>query len=345
MTARPVRRDEWASIVDSDPDAFLTHTPRWMDCLVELGGYEDASRLYEMADGRRMVLPLARRTRLPGWLAVHHSLPATWGYSGLVGDPLHPADVAQVVDDLRALGGASVSIRPSPAASEVWDAGAPPSVGRSARATHLVDLRDGFESVWTNRIKTKTRTKVRRAERVGVVVERDNTGAYVDAFYDLYLGWLAERAERHNLPKRISVATGRHRELRRKFEVVAAAFPDNCITWIALIDDQPIASCIQLVHGAHSLYWRGFSDRTMAGKTKANYLLQKLMLEEAAERGCQCHHLGESGGVETLMQFKEAFGAVRHDYHVFTLERLPVNRAHDLATGWRSQVESRLSRS
>ena len=344
MNAHDAARDDWAALVAAAPSPFITQTPEWMDCLVELGDYIDVSRQYRFSDGRQAVLPLARRSRPSRGLALYHSLPPAWGFAGLVGDDPRREDLELVLDDLAALGAASVTVRPSPFVSEAWDAAAPASVRRAARTTHIVDLADGFEAIWLGRVKGSTRTRVRRAEREGVVVEQDATGAYIDAFYDLYVGWLRNRARRRRLPLPVATALGRRREPRRKFEVVAQAFPQACTTWVALLNDRPVASCIQLTYGDHSVYWRGYSNLQVAGPTRANYLLQKVMIEEAVNRGCRWHHLGESGGVESLMRFKAAFGADQHRSDAFHLDRVPIRGVRQVASRARSHVEAALAR-
>ena len=60
-----VSRARWEAVWRSDPDALPTQQPRWMDALCSGGSWVDATRSYRAADGRRIVLPLAR----PGLVA------------------------------------------------------------------------------------------------------------------------------------------------------------------------------------------------------------------------------------------------------------------------------------
>ena len=69
-------RREWERAVLDRPDLAVTQLPAWLDCMVG-AGYHDATRLYESADGRRLVLPLARRGQLPG-LGMSASWPMYW---------------------------------------------------------------------------------------------------------------------------------------------------------------------------------------------------------------------------------------------------------------------------
>ncbi len=82
----PAPRDVWQNLINSDPEALVTQTPAWIDCICALGGYEDASRLYETPQGRQLILPMVRQTGLPAALTTEASPPHGWGIGGLVGD-------------------------------------------------------------------------------------------------------------------------------------------------------------------------------------------------------------------------------------------------------------------
>jgi len=63
----------------------VCQTPQWTDAVCASGRHRDASRLYELSDGRRFVLPLVRLRRWPGPSAPEASFPPAWGIGGLVG--------------------------------------------------------------------------------------------------------------------------------------------------------------------------------------------------------------------------------------------------------------------
>src|SRR5690606_18848181 len=86
---------------------------------------------------------------------------------------------------------------------------------------------------------------------------------------------------------------------------------------------------ICLIHGKQATYWRGASDRELTVKTRANNLLQKCMIEDACNVGCHYYHMGESGGVASLMQFKRGFGAQEFYYDEYMMESLPISRVEE----------------
>lgn len=82
----PAPRPLWRRLLDADTDALADHGPEWIDAMCDDGRYVDASRLYELPDGRRFVLPLTRRRGMAGvggWLACHRRRGVSAGWSGL----------------------------------------------------------------------------------------------------------------------------------------------------------------------------------------------------------------------------------------------------------------------
>jgi hypothetical protein len=301
-------------------------------------GGSDASRLYTSSDGRRMILPLLRQgawTRACRYASLPHGL----GYAGLLTDvAIGEDDIRVVMDDLRRLPGLQVKVRTGPL-QDAWRSVAPEGYEASEHVTHVADISLGFEHMWNNAFKGPVRTKIRKAERCGLDIECDTTGTSIAVFYDLYEQWLAERAERRGIPHALAMRLGRRAEPRRKFECVARILGPDCQVWIASLDGRPIASHIQLTYGAHSTYWRGYSLREEAGRTRATYLLQSRMIEDACARGCRTYDMGESGGVESLVQFKARFGAEPQTYSELFHERIPLSRLGDAFDAARSRVE------
>ena len=70
----PAPRDLWQEMAAADPLGLVSQTPAWIDTICATGHYCDASRLYEMADGRQIILPLVREAGRPAFLATAASL-------------------------------------------------------------------------------------------------------------------------------------------------------------------------------------------------------------------------------------------------------------------------------
>jgi hypothetical protein len=323
----PAPRDVWEQVLASDPTALVFQTPAWLDCLCAFGGYYDASRLYEFESGRRLLLPMVRRGRRAGGLAIEASFPASWGIGGVVGSGGARADdLAVVFADLAGREVVRTSVRPNPLTNAAWEQARPSSAVAVPRLSHVLDLAGGFAHVWKKRFTGSARTAVRKAERAGLTVECDTDGRHIAAFYELFERSLGRWARQQHEPRPLTRLRGHHRDPLRKLELIAERLADRCRLWIAWRDGTPVAAIVVL-QGANASYTRGAMDKELAGPTRANYLLHRLAIEQACDVGCRHYHMGESGSSASLAQFKTRFGARPIGYADYHLERLPITAA------------------
>lgn len=335
----PAPRDLWQQLAAVDANALVFQLPEWTDALCAYGRWRDASRLYKFPDGNVAVLPLVQRGNLPARLAVEASLPGMWGSGGPVAArPLETSGLERIVADLLHPSPLRLAVRPSPLLADEWSAAADGRMAATPRVVHLLDLEGGYDQVWNERFRTVTRRNVRKARRMGLGTERGTAGALIPEFYGLYEGWLARRARERRLP--VSLSRLRAERLR-KFELVARHLGECCRVLLARLDGRPVAALLLLVHNRHAVYWRGYSDLDLTRPTRANDLLQCLAIEEACDEGCRYYHLGESGGIQSLMAFKERFGARPHAFAEYRVERLPASRVE----GWTKDLTVRLEAS
>lgn len=319
----PPPHDAWREVLASDPDALLSQTPEWIAALCRDGVHEDTSRLYELPDGRRLVLPMVRRRGLPPAWTVEASLPPAWGIGGIVapGGP-RPADVAAVFHDLARRCRLRTSLTPNPLQAQAWAAARPPRTVTVPRLAHVLSLEGGFDRVWSSRFTGSARTAVRKAQRSGLTVERSTNGELVPAFLNLYQRSLRRWAQRQHEPLVLARLRARRRDPVDKLEAMASLGQ----IWVAFKDGVP-AAAILVLQAAAAHYTRGAMDERIAGPTRANYLLHTLAIEAACASGCRHYHMGESGGSKSLAQFKTRFGARPYPYAEYHLERLPLTTA------------------
>jgi len=320
----PAPRAAWLEALDADPEALVTQTPTWLDFVCAAGRYEDASLLFEWTDGRRLVLPMARRRGQPARWAPVVSYAESWGMGGVVGsgamDPDAIADIFQYLSTQPAI---RASIRPNPRAAEAWAAACPPGAVTIPRRAHVLDLEGGFDKVWSRRFTGVARTAVRKAERSGLVVERDTTGRLLPVFYELFQQSIDRWAGLQHEPRALAHWRAQRRDPFQKLQTMARWLGDACRVWVAWSDGRPAASIVVL-QGPNADYIRGAMDKQLAGPTRANYLLHRLAIEEACRDGCRMYHMGESGESPTLGQFKSRFGAEALPYAEYRLERIPL---------------------
>jgi lipid II:glycine glycyltransferase (peptidoglycan interpeptide bridge formation enzyme) len=203
---------------------------------------------------------------------------------------------------------------------------------------HVLDLDGGFERVWDERFKSSTRRAVRKAQKAGLELQCDTTGRLMEVCHELYLKWLRGRATARRVPLPLVRWRNALQDSLRKYRAVAAALGEHCRVWVARRDGHPVAAAIVLIWRDEAIYWRGYGDPELAGPTRANNLLQRAAIEDACLAGCSTYNMGESGGVASLMEFKERHGARPREFAEYTVERFP------LATlrSWRTVVEKRL---
>lgn len=320
----PAPQGQWRSVIARDPDALPEHAPEWVRAMCESGGFEDASRLYEFPDGRRFVLPLARRRGLAGaggWLT---SYPPAWGMGGLVGAALDREVVAAVLADLRQTGAARIWVRPNPVTAPHWLGAGGADLTVIPRRAHVIDLAGGAEAVLA-RMRGSTRRGLRVARRSRVRVEIDRTGRLLPVHCRLYAASVDRWARRQHEPQALARWRARRRDPLSKLRAMSRQMRDAFVVLVAFVDDQPAASGITLL-GRNAHDTRAAMDLAVAGPCRANELLQWHSIRIACEYGCAAHHLGESGWSSGLSRFKERFGATAVPYAEYRIERLPYTR-------------------
>ncbi|WP_345602684.1 GNAT family N-acetyltransferase [Pseudonocardia adelaidensis] len=329
----PVARDMWHQLLGADRDALPSQGPEWIECLCADAGYRDASRVYQMPDGRQAILPLVRRTGVPSALAALQSMPKSWGFGGLIAPHGLTDDLASaVLDDLSEPLMCRVRLRPNPLHASIWSRAVADHrwVRAAACQAHVLDLAGGFDAVWRQRFRSGTRTKVRRAERLGVVVRTDTSGELVEVFHALLARSFDRWAEQQHEPRWLARRRGGRRDPVEKFRALADKLGPQCRISVAWYRGHPAAAILVLrnAHVAH--YTRGAMDKALAAQSYANYLLHKIAIEEACDSGCHVYQMGESGTSPGLSRFKGHFGAECHQYAEYLIERVPVSRADRL---------------
>jgi len=321
-----VPRDLWQEMAAADPLGLVSQTPAWVDTICATGHYQDASRLYEMPDGRQIILPLVQEAGRPAFLATASSFPAAWGMGGVISrTPVTPADLALIFADLQQSAWLRTLIRPNPLTNDLWAAAAPAGAIKTERRAHVLDLTGGFDFIWRKRFDSNTRNKVRKAERSGVVVECDTTGRLAPVFYGLLEQSFERWGAQQNEPLWLARWRGHQRDPLSKFQAMTKRLGAACRIWVAWVNGEP-AAAIVVLQGNNAHYTRGAMNKALAAPTNANDLLQRLAIEEACQAGCRTYHMGESGASTALAHFKSRFGAVEVPYADYRLEKLPITR-------------------
>lgn len=321
----PVPKSEWDRIYKLDSNSLPTQSSEWANVIVCSTRSVNCSRLYRFVDGVEVVLPLfSSRFSLPQ-LRIQRSPPYAWGYGGVISTkPLAASHLKALLDDCSKLRGAAVHIRPNPLHAELWaEAASRTDWQRRKRSSHVLDLEGGFDKVWNSRFPSKTRTKIRKAEKLGVSVETGSSDTLISEFDSLFRLSISRWAERQNEFGWLAALRGRLRDSKQKFTKMAQLSEGLLCVSIARLEGKPVAGIMVLVgHNAH--YTRGAMDQRCIGNTNASHLLQKVAIKDACLNMCKHYHMGETGSSSSLAQFKSGFGSVEVPYAEYYHERIPL---------------------
>ncbi len=319
----PAPRDVWSEVLKSDPQVFVYQTPEGIDALCAGADLEDVSRFYELSDGRRLILPLCRRRGVPTWLSVERSP----GVGSLVSDgPIGPSELRAVFADLAKRPVLRVVVRPTALAGEAWAAAVPDEVPRTPLRSHVLDLEGGFDAIWKDRFNSQARRAVRKAEKAELEVVRERGAVLLDEFYALYRFSIDRWARQSRYPRALARWRATRTNSLQELKARMATLGDRCRIWLARVGGESAAGIVVL-QDTNAHYTLGAMDKDLAGPVRANFLLQKLAIEEACAEGCRYYSMGETGRSETLARFKSHFGAVAYEHHEYHVERLPITDA------------------
>lgn len=229
----PAPREIWEEMAHGDPDAVVTQTPAWLDCVCHDGTFRDASRLYEFASGLRVVLPLARRNRLPRLLAIEASWPFDWGVGGSItsGGSLSTEEAVAILDDLATRAVLRASVRINAPVHPVRTGVSRRGFTTAHHTTHVLDLGRWFRPRLAAQVPLQCSPQ--RAQS-GALTNRGQGGSHE--------------------PLRVARWRATHANPPHKFATVARVLQEACAVWVASLSGEPVAALIVLRHGDHAKY-------------------------------------------------------------------------------------------
>ena len=338
----PVPTEVWQSVASADPSTMPFQTPIWRDCVCAGSQWRDASRLYELADGRQLVLMAARRS-VPGLPAVEASWPHGWGTGGVLAPGgVRPDEVDLVCADIAAAGLLSATVRPAFGAAPAWSQ-ARHRTCAIAREVHVAHLDKPFEDYWAHAVPAKVRSNIRRAQRhmdhAGISITTGNSPELVRAFYATYLSWIDWRARQRKVPLALARRQARRAEPFEKFATVAGKLGGDCLVQIAWQDNRPVGGAISLHTGGSAVGWRLYADRSLPARCRLTEVLIAESLRHACEAGCRYLEMGESGDREDLASIKSRYGGRAFPLAEYYHERIPLSPARSAFHSARRRAE------
>ncbi|BDG08530.1 GNAT family N-acetyltransferase [Anaeromyxobacter paludicola] len=210
--------------------------------------------------------------------------PFTWGGGARDDAAWWAAHAAWCRDERLVSTFARLSLFPEQLAS------VPPVVER--RLSNVIcPVGEGLQAVWAG-YKHSARNNVKHAEKAGVEVEVDETGAGLDAFFDIYHRTMSRRA-----------ASAWYFLPRRFFQDFFERLPGQCAFFHARLGGQIVSSELVLV-SAENVYAYLGGTLEESFKARPNDLLRHRVVEWAVAKGKRHYVLG--GG------YAEGDGIFRH---------------------------------
>lgn len=285
----PVNDPRWARLVACSPAARIYHHPAWLALIAGSYGYRLAAPVVVAGNGEPIAgLPMALvASRLTGRRLV--ALPFSDCCAPLLAEGA-PADALQMlargVEAERARRGIALEVR-----------AAFPQLATPAERylAHCVDLRAGIAAV-EQRWSSQVRRNVRKAERMGVTVQRADDVPALDVFYGLLL--LTRR--------RLGVPTQPRAFIRGLSRVFARGLG---FVATARFEGRAVAAAVFLRSGRVMTYKYGASDIGFQHVRPSNLMFAQV-IRDACEANVETLDLGRTDfGQDGLAAFKRAMGA------------------------------------
>lgn len=319
-TLREATAAEWDELLGgASSDYSLAQTFEFGRAIASV--YPDcgfAPQLAEFGDGTAALWPLVRVTGRLGFLRRYVAMPLSLnGMPITVRGEMTSAHLAAMIPALRAdslqLNGGALDNAPLTLPKGNWEI-------RSV-STHVLNLRGGWDVVWTAKFSNKVRNQCRTAWKQGFAVKTAGSVADFDTYYKIYAD--STRRWGYSTPpypvmlfRALALLNGRGVELK-----------------LGLVDGRPVAG-ILLLHGRRStLYWSGAMLKEFSSYSVNNGSLE-VAIREACGRGAVNFDFGASGALESVRRFKEQFGAAPIAYQSLDLQ----SNRHRLAIGVRQRL-------
>ncbi|MGD8396130.1 MAG: GNAT family N-acetyltransferase [Candidatus Eiseniibacteriota bacterium] len=308
---RNVSEGEWWDWIAHSGDATFFQTPIWARLVVD--SFPDArvdTRIFELGDGARVLVPLIRRQRLGGLVVSLESMPFGT-YGGFLAERLlERPEMIAMLDALR---------RSHPAVSRLMVT--PNPLGRFAipedifvcqNFVHFLRLDEGYDRIWKSRFSRGLRYSVRKSLRRGATVEQASGPEAFADFARLY----------HETARRWERRPPFHAGF---FDNLSRLDPSHVQLWVTRVEGAMASGVVIFTFGEHQTPYLGGFDRAYTGYDPNNLMYAEAM-KWGARQGLRYFNFLSSAGIKGVEHFKSSFGTQRVFFNFF-LDEHPAVRA------------------
>ena len=275
---------DWDGLVAKLPGATACHLAGWRHVMRDAMGHEPIYRLAVDADGRHVgLLPLVRvRSRLFGDYLL--SMPFLNDGGPLGTDEARAALGAEAMAEAGRRGVDLLELRGRTPVSGSFTTS-------DRKLTVLLDLGTSAEALWTEGLKAKVRSQVRRPMKEGMVARFGHE--LLDAFYDVFSATMRDLGT-PVLPKPFFASIARH-------------LHDPVVFCVIEHQGAPLAAgCGFLWNGEFEITWAG--SLREASRMAPNMLLYWSLMEESIRRGAHTFNFGRCSPDSGTHRFKRQWG-------------------------------------
>jgi lipid II:glycine glycyltransferase (peptidoglycan interpeptide bridge formation enzyme) len=298
MKVRKPSREEWQEILDKCTHATFFATPDWAEVVEKTYCYKTDTKLFLFGDGQKVIVPLSIIGKSYRIFAHYISVPFH-NYGGLFSDrEISDLRIRKIIDRLKSGLKMDVTLCPHPFSNARY----PDDYITDEYSTHILDLTQGFESIWS---KYKDRDQARKARKEGVTIRLGNSIDDFKTYYEMYCAsakrWGLKDPQPYMLYENLCGMAGSRLKL-----------------WFANYNEKDIAGIILAYFNEIVVYY-GAAFYYEYEKLRPNNLLLIEAIKDACNRRYKYFDFLPSAGIEGVEKFKKSFGAEKHKFNSYHL--------------------------
>lgn len=296
MVINNVDETMWQEIVDESPIATFYHSPAWTKILCEtFPKWQNATFGLEFEDGNRAVFPMMRRPLIG-------ILPFYWYESmvpGAYGGPIFQFPPAlkhydainrelTKYNNLLVVGNPFSDWHPDK------------NLQKYETFIQILRLTSDFTKIWKEYSKGRRHT-INYAIKEGVVVMQVDFLEYYQPYYEIYQAQL----------KRWGRKATDYYPLRLFENLAISAKANHGIKlWTAWLGNKMVSGLVVFYHNKHLVTWHGATLYDYFEYRPVD-ILYSAVIENACLSGYEVFDFANSGGHNSVVEYKERYGAVR----------------------------------
>lgn len=296
-----IQQKLWDEILLNAKGSTYFHTYEWSKIIEQsFPNYSIAAEAFIFDDGVKAILPFMKSKHFLGIKKSYISMfPGVYG--GLISNNnLTPERINQIYDHVVKKY-PNLKIFGNPYIENYM----PLLFHKDKTFTHILDLENGFEAIWKNYPKSH-RYNIRKAKKDGVYITLAKSIEDYREYYNIYKDSLKRWGDK---------ATSRYEF--SLFENICNLRSNNIKLFLALVDETCVSGALLFYYGNHVVYWHGATLSSYLKIYPAKFL-QNEIIKECCENGYKYYDFNPSGGHEGVVKFKDAFGAKRIYFDIWT---------------------------